>query len=635
MRALALAVLVLGQDPLDDLLRGLGDDDPTRREACSRRILERWDRWTEDELARLRTSSAGSDAELAGRARELLHRVTFRRAMGSSLLSGEPDLERIVRQGSRTERAELLVRICDRWMDGTIEEAKVRVLAERAAAERWFPQMAELSPLTACIDRFRGAPGKSSHPFARLMAAFLEDPDGATRKAAVETLGRMGAREHAASIARRLRDEDESVVGAALLSLNRLLAVDQFGWIVPLLKKPGLREPAALVLGQTVARRAAVDVRFLLDDSDAATRAAAASVLGGMGAFEHATAVAALLESDDAALLIRAADALGRMAEPAHAERVAKLLKHDDPFVRATAAQALGRMRDPRYAGALLPLLRDPVTDVRDFAGAALGEILPEEKVAEVAALLVDRDAVVRGLSARALGQAGVGARAKDITQVLDWEHPWSRGRALRALGALGAVEHLDRLIDLTRDEWDVVRISAAAALCDLAPLPWPDGKKARAIEKLREARKDFGDEAPHAAAVALVLLEGGGLPAQREALELLDEKDAEIIPVLVDGLARLHEPKGRAALDRETLIEKPVDSIERLKEELARAGLSLDDSDDPRVSGRLLGRWKTTPRKLLAALWEGTVAVPQGDRVRVLDPMRALQHWRDQLRSR
>jgi HEAT repeat protein len=422
------------------------------------------------------------------------------------------------------------------------------------------------------------------------------------------------------------------VAGAALHALHRLLAVDSFGGIVPLLDRPDLREAAQTVLGQTAARGLAGKVRPLVDSADPATRGAAAAALGGMGAHEHAAAVAGLLGSDDAVILLKATGALGRMAAEEQAERIAPLLKHGDPYVRAIAAQALGRMGARRFGAALLPLLRDPVTDVRDAAGAALGELLPEDKVGEVSALLIDRDAVVRGLAARALGQAGVRGRAKEITQVLDWEHPWSRGRAIRALGGLGAVEHLDRIIDLTRDEWDVVRIASAAALCDLAPLPWPEGARERAIAKLRESRKDFGDEAPRAAAAALVVLEGAGQAGQREVLELLDERDGESIPVLLEGLARIHEKKGHAALDREIQLERAVDSLERVQEELAKAGLALDLSDDPRVIGRIPAGRRATPRKLLAALWEGTVAVPQGDRVRVLDPLRALQVWRDRL---
>jgi HEAT repeat protein len=628
MRALALAVLLLGQDSLDELLRGLGDDDPARRQASSGQILDRWEKWTEEELARLRKAAEGADTDLAGRAREIFDRITLRRDMGAELLAAEPDLEPTVIRGPLGQRKHLLYRIAKRARPGTPDERRARLLAERAVRERWFPDPAEI------LESVLQAGGL--HTLAPLVASCLDHPRPEARKLAALSLGNQGAREYSAAIAALLADSDDSVVEGAVTSLNSLLALDQFSRIVPLLDRPGLREAATLALAQTAARPRAGEVRALLDRPDPLTRGAAATVLGGMGANEHASAVAALLKSDDPALLIRAAGALGRMGAQEQADPVAALLKFDDPFVRSTAAQALGRMRIPRFAPQLLALLRDPVTDVRDFAGAALDELLPADQVATVAALLVDRDAVVRGLSARALGQAGIRDRAKDITQVLDWEHPWSRGRALRALGGLGAVEHLDRVIELTRDEWDVVRIAAAAALCDLSRLPWPEGKKARAIEKLREARKDFGEAAPRAATAALVVLEEHNVAAEREVLETLDpERDTEALLVLLDALARLHEKKGIETLDREISIENAVDSMERLQEELRKAGLSLVETGQLRMSGRIAGKWRTTPRKLLAAIWEGTVAVPQGDRVRVLHPIFAHQHWLDQLRKR
>jgi HEAT repeat protein len=629
MGILALGFVILAQEGIDDLVRGLSDDDPSGRDRSARLIVERWERWSEADLARLRAASEGSDADLAERARTALGRVALRREMGAALLAAEPELERIARAGAVRERLELLVRIGQLWQAGKIEEPRVRRLAERAAREGWFPDFDELQKGVFA----RWAP--SLRPLAPLLAALLRDPDGGDRQAALSLLGKIGAREYAGDVARLLDDPEEAVGAEALGTLNRLLAVDQFPKIAPLLAKARLREPAAAVLAQTAARPLAGELRPLLESPDPATRGAAAAVLGGMGAHEHAGAVAALLGSDDAALVLKAAGALGRMGAAAEAPRVAALLKHDDPFVRVTAAQSLGRMRDRRWGASLLPLLRDPVTDVRDAASWALGEILPEDRVEEVSGLLVDRDASVRGLSARALGQAGVRGRAKDITRVLDWEHPWSRTRAIRALGGMGAAEHLDAIIKLVLDEWDVVRISSAAALCELSTLPWPDGKKDAAIANLRQLRQDLGEEVQHAGTAALVVLEGGGLPAQREALEVLDERDTETIPVLLDALARVHERKGREALDREIEVEKAVDSIERLKEELAKAGLALEESDDPRVVGRIPGGFRTTPRRLLATLWEGTLAVPQGPRVRVLYPMHAVQHWKDQLRSR
>jgi HEAT repeat protein len=314
------------------------------------------------------------------------------------------------------------------------------------------------------------------------------------------------------------------------------------------------------------------------------------------------------------------------MSASDHAAGVAGLLSHEDAFTRAEAAEALGRMR--AMAPALLPLLRDAESRVKTAAAGALAEIGDRAVVAPLAAMLGERDTGVMGFAATILGELGAKERADDIAALLLHNQPWTRAQAARALARLGSLKHLDALLDLVDDEWDLVRTTSSIALGEMADLEWPKGKRAEAAKRLRTASvKDSSGEARIAAASAALRLEGPDADLERRLLADVRPEDADAPGALLETLTRLREPEGRAKLDREILLDAPVDSAETLKAAVAKAGLALAWPEELRLTGRApAGR--TTARRLLARFWEGTVPYVSGAELRPLPLTLALVEW-------
>jgi HEAT repeat protein len=105
------------------------------------------------------------------------------------------------------------------------------------------------------------------------------------RAAAVETLGRLRAVQHAPAVATFLRqDEGEGVRLVAVIALGQMGARDQAVAIAPLLKdeKRWIRAFSAKALGRLQAREHAEAIRSLLDDPEPEVREAAGVALKDM-----------------------------------------------------------------------------------------------------------------------------------------------------------------------------------------------------------------------------------------------------------------------------------------------------------------------------------------------------------------
>jgi HEAT repeat protein len=593
MGALALVLALTGaQDPIADQLRRLRDDDPAARDAAAAAILDGWKTWTAADLDALHAAAADPDVEVAARARQTALRLEIRRRLGAAAFAELPDVDVALARGTAERRVAAFKDVAILVELGRVPDTALLSLARLAAERRWpLPAADVLALAITCV-----------RPLAPLVAPVVAEADPILAKAAIDLLGRAGA-------------------------------VELFDWIVPRLASAELRAAAIDVLGQTDARAHAPAAAKLLRAGDEPTRAAAAEVLGRMGAIEHAAEVAALLRGNGADTLRLGAEALGRMSAADHAEAVAKLLGHEDAFVRSEAASALGRMR--ALAPRLVPLLRDPESRVKVSAADALAAIGDASVVPDLAALLSEKDTSLLGFAAQVLGRLGAKERADDLSALLLHNQPWTRAQAARALARLGSLKHLDLLIDLVDDEWDLVRTTSAIALGEMADLEWPKEKRAEASKRLRtSAVKDPSAETRVAAASAALRLDGADEDLERRLLRDVNPEDADAPGALLETLARLREPEGRAKLDREIALDAAVGSADALKAAAAKAGLKLALPEEARVIGRApAGR--TTVRRLLALFWDGAVPHVTGATVRPLPPTAALAEWRDYPRKK
>ncbi len=143
----------------------------------------------------------------------------------------------------------------------------------------------------------------------------------------------MGAKKYAPRIAKLMSDEDlidfDTKVAAAL-ALAELGAREHAADIAKLLRQEFVREEAALSLALLGAKGHASEIAGLLKKPDALDRRAGAVALGILGATDHAKALAELLTTEAEQFVVEAtAAALILMEAPAEYTRPALVIVED------------------------------------------------------------------------------------------------------------------------------------------------------------------------------------------------------------------------------------------------------------------------------------------------------------------
>jgi vesicle coat complex subunit len=169
-----------------------------------------------------------------------------------------------------------------------------------------------------------------------------------------------------------LKNKDAFVRRAAINELGALRARDATARLIAALsyKDAGVREAAAFALGQIANRAAAEPLARALADQDAEVRASAAFALGMIGDQKSIEALS---------------DALGDSSDA----------------VRSSAIVALGVMRDAGGVDEVIAMLNDPSFDVRYDAVWALGQMGEQDAIEHVRAALVGLDSLTVSESLR------------------------------------------------------------------------------------------------------------------------------------------------------------------------------------------------------------------------------------------
>jgi len=250
---------------------------------------------------------------------------------------------------------------------------------------------------------------------------------------------------------------------------EHIAALDDEDW--------GIREDAAVALGQFDDPRSIQPLIRLLRDSDRAVREAAAASLTALGQ-PAVQSLGFCLQDQNLQVQEAAASILATIADDQVFEPLLAALLNPNWIVRMSAAKGLTRLKNPRSIETLIVLLQDKVPAVRDEACRAIqaiGEasippllkglqdpnwrirlravealtlLKPQAAVAPLMNLVAhDSDSAVRQDAVRALGQIG---DAHAIPLLLDsLTTPSLQLKAIEALGNLRAVEALSPLMDL------------------------------------------------------------------------------------------------------------------------------------------------------------------------------------------
>lgn len=338
----------------------------------------------------------------------------------------------------------------------------------------------------------------------------------------------------------------------------------------------GVREDAALALGQSGDPRGVRPLIEALRDSDRAVQTAATSALTSIGELAVMD-LGSCLRDPDLSVQEAAASILSSIADERVVDPLMSALLSEDWVVRMHASRAIGRLASTQAIDTLVLLLQDKVPAVRDEAMAAL-KAIGEQVVSPLLEGLKDKDWRVRLKTTETLGVLGSKLAVQPLLEIVkDDPDTAVRQDAIRALGNIGdssATEYLLSVLDEPR-----LQIQAIEALGKIG-----DGRSVPTLLKLVtrldprefEGRVPTCDDERYERDLAVV-------EAAVRALARL--KDGKAIPVLMTALqstlvrkeaAEALSAFGKAAVPPlvEQFKKEPDENIRyHLKETLTRLG--------------------------------------------------------------
>lgn len=256
-----------------------------------------------------------------------------------------------------------------------------------------------------------------------LLDSALQSPDGSVRRAAVLTVGRVGARAQAATLRRITGDPDPRVAGAAFYALGLLKDTTAAALAGEAIRgSPDVAREAAWLLGELGERGRAPLLAVAVDSSVESVRRGAALL------------------------------ALARLRPPPVAPLL-PLLASRDTAVAWRAAYVLARARSASAVRAMIVASASPYAQVRDYATRGLARSLAGDSLAPLALealrrLVVDPDARVRVTAVRVLGAFGAPAGAAIASALRDPDP------AVRITAASVAHVALDTVARAWADAW-------------------------------------------------------------------------------------------------------------------------------------------------------------------------------------
>jgi HEAT repeat protein len=331
------------------------------------------------------------------------------------------------------------------------------------------------------------------------------------------------------------------------------------------------------------------------------------------------------LEDIEPGIRWRAVKALGDVDAKDDAPRLAEMLVDIDSYVRRCALRSLAMLVAKEQTGKMLALLRDEEPEVTREAADEASGLATAEQIKAAAALAGDEDGFVRWGAIRFL----IAAEAKaELPGLLERLKAGPTRDLVRAAGFLGGPEQRETVAAALRSDDAPLRIQGAFALARLggglneldAVEKTSEGavRLAASIGLLRLGRKD------RASAAALL----AEVVRHREEPDYMGFVD-ELLDALSAGLEKgLHE-----VLSKPVPISKRVESVKELEAALAKAGVTQASDTLPELRRRLPAGASLTARRTLEwSFGSDARLVPSKGRIFVMDPDRALDHWRKRL---
>src|SRR5882762_156289 len=299
------------------------------------------------------------------------------------------------------ERRSLLVSRISRLLEGRLPKnpasrigwaalATAGVMVTIAAAPRVSQGVAAVT--TTSVDTTRALPEVSSSAVSpksqvapapqdtgvvNALIARLKDDNASVRRAAAQSLGRLGDVRAVPSLIAVLTDSDAEVRATATDALADFEDPRAIDPIVALLKDPvtDVRKNALNALSHWEHGVPAAPVIALMDDPDAEVRHGAVDLLDHLEARSAASAIARLIHDSNADVRGAVVQALGHMNDQGGAAAITEALNDANPDVRHQALDALNDLKAPITEATLLKMMTDVDPDVRQAAAHIAGEL--------------------------------------------------------------------------------------------------------------------------------------------------------------------------------------------------------------------------------------------------------------------
>jgi HEAT repeat protein/beta-lactamase regulating signal transducer with metallopeptidase domain len=269
------------------------------------------------------------------------------------------------------------------------------------------------------------------------LIARLKDENASVRRAAANSLGRLGDPRAVEPLIAVLADSDAEVRATAIEALADLEDSRAIAPIVALLKDPvtDVKRNALNALSHWDQGVPSAPVVALLDDPDAEVRHEAVQLLDNLHVRSAGSAIARLIRDPSSDVRSAVVQALGNMRDQSGTAAITEALSDSDADVREAALSALNDLKAPIVEATLLNLMKDPDADVRQRAAQLAGERSVVAAIPALRRLIDDPKSDVRESATEALGNIADPAARQALRAALQSPDPKVRRAAAEALG--------------------------------------------------------------------------------------------------------------------------------------------------------------------------------------------------------
>jgi len=425
---------------LRELIKQLGDNDIGLRTISSRKIIESWSLWSEDDIKELaKAAEESADSEISTRIavvfREINERRFLTKSIGSEIITKIPEITSVLKNGTAEQKRDVIFKIKKMAVKGELESYSqflLLMLKDKG------------SIVTEVITPWRD---KTEYIRNHALQALVELKPKESVKHLLEFINSGG---------------DQLAIGAAVEAYLKVSATESGDDLLKFLdhKDPNVKCSVLYCMATLSIKQKDLDKSVLLlnDDNKDVRRAAIY-------------------------LLDMSARKLPEAVKKEYIKEVSKLLTDKEYNVRSSAIMALSNCGASEYSNNLVQrILLDDEVQIAGLAASAIQEFLRlglkcGDAIQELSAKFKDKDEKIRYRAIVAFKFIKAKEVGKEIIKLLDNETSTIRFHAIGALINAEAFEFKSEMKEFLNDPEEIVRDEALRYI-NAADKKEPDRKK-------------------------------------------------------------------------------------------------------------------------------------------------------------